>query len=51
MNTLVATEQADVPVSAIPDEIAWQSLSPNTRRAYRHAHRKLGRVAQGQAAI
>ena len=41
MNTLVVTERSDLPVSAIPDEIAWESLSPNTRRAYRHAHRKL----------
>ena len=48
MNNLVVTERADVPVSAIPDEIAWQSLSPNTRRAYRHAHRKLDAWLRGR---
>ena len=48
MNTLVATEWSDVPISAIPDEIALESLSPNIRRAYRHANRKLAEWLMGR---
>ena len=51
MNTLVTTEQAEVPVSVIPDKIAWQSLSPNTRTGVSARAPKIRRVAHGEAAI
>ena len=48
MKTLVVTEWSDVPMSAIPDEIGWGSLLPNTWRAYRPARRRLDTWLKGR---